>query len=69
MFLPRALIVTQGEVADYLYIIQSGQAVVLADPDFVPGSGTKACTDPAKCVQVFNQLCLNSTHRGGTTLQ
>ena len=51
MFEPKDIIVSQGDPADCMYILRSGQAVVVVDPDFVPGSGAKPA-EMSKCLQV-----------------
>lgn len=50
-FAPKAVVVTQGGPADCMYIIRSGQACVLVDPNFAASSGVPASTDPNRCVQ------------------
>ena len=46
------IIVVQGHAALDLFILRSGQAVVVADPDFKQDSGVKASIDMSKCIQV-----------------
>jgi hypothetical protein len=50
VFEPGATLVTQGEPADDIIIIQSGQVYVIADPDWKEEATPS--TDPAQCIQV-----------------
>jgi hypothetical protein len=52
VFEPGATLVTQGEPADDIIIIQSGHVYVIADPEWKEGA--KPSTDMAQCMQVHH---------------